>query len=56
MGKVIWILTNIKKVMIATPNAPWVMVEWHQDVEILEGIFFNIQAFLDKRGIDADMV
>jgi hypothetical protein len=54
--KVIWILTNIKKVMIATPNAPWVMVEWHQDIEILEGIVFNIQAFLDKRGIDADSV
>lgn len=54
--KVIWILTNIKKVMVATPNAPWTMVEWNQDVEILEGISFNIQAFLDKRGIDADNI
>ena len=54
--KVIWILTNIKKVMVATPNAPWTMAEWNQDIEILEGIFFNIQAFLDKRGIDADNI
>ena len=54
--KVIWILTNIKKVMVATPDAPWIMVEWYHDVEILEGISFNIQAFLDKRGIDADAV
>ena len=54
--KVIWILTNIKKVMVATPDAPWIMVDWNQDVEILEGITFNIQGFLDKRGIDPNLV
>ena len=54
--KVIWVLTNIKKVWIATPSAPWIMVDWTEDVDILEGISFNIQAFLDKRGIDPDNV
>ncbi len=49
-------MTNIKKVMIATPNTPWIMVEWTEDVEILEGISFNIQAFLDKRGINPDTI
>jgi hypothetical protein len=42
--------------MIATSDAPWIMVEWHHDIEILEGITFNIQAFLDKRGIDPNLV
>ncbi len=54
--KVIWVLTNIKKVMVATPHSPWIMVEWTQDIEILEGITFNIQAFLDKRGINPDTI
>ena len=50
--KVIWVLTNIRKVLIATPNAAWLMVDWTQDVEILEGITFNIHTYLTKRGID----
>ena len=52
--KVIWILTNIKKIIIATPNSTPLMVDWTEDIEILDGITFNIQAFLDKRGIDPD--
>lgn len=54
--KVIWVLTSIKKVMVATSNKPWLMVEWTQDIEVLDEISFNIQAFLDKRGINPDTV
>jgi hypothetical protein len=54
--KVIWILTNIKQVIVATPNSAWLIVDWTEDIEILDGISFNIQAFLDKRGINPDMV
>jgi hypothetical protein len=54
--KVIWVLTSIKKVMVATSNKPWLMVEWTEDIEILDGISFNIQAFLDKRGINPDTI
>jgi hypothetical protein len=52
--KVIWVLTNIKKVMVATPDSDWLMVDWKSDIEILEGIKFNIKSYLDKRGIDPD--
>lgn len=54
--KVIWVLTNIKKVMVATNANDWVMVDWTRDIEILDGISFNIQAFLDKRGINPDLI
>jgi hypothetical protein len=54
--KVIWVLTNIKKIIVATPNSTWLMVDWTEDIEILDGITFNIQAFLDKRGINPDMM
>ncbi len=30
--KVIWILTNIKKVMVATPNNPWYTIDWSNDI------------------------
>lgn len=51
--KVIWILTYVRKVIIATPNnTTWLMVDWSENIEILDGITFNIQNFLTERGID----
>lgn len=50
--KVIWILSNIRKVMVATPGNPWQTMDWSNDVEILDGISFNVQKFLTERGIN----
>jgi Uma2 family endonuclease len=50
--KVIWILSYIRKVMVATPGNPWQTMDWSNDVEILDGISFNIQHFLTERGIN----
>ena len=50
--KVIWVLTNIKKVIIATPDSAWLTMSWANDIEIMEGIFFNIQKYLDERDIN----
>jgi Uma2 family endonuclease len=53
--RVVWILTYVKKVIVADRlNNTWFMVEWSSDIELMEGIFFNIQGFLDKRGVDPD--
>ena len=49
--KVLWVLTNIKKVMVATANAPWQTIDWSHDVEIMDGIVFNIQKYLTERGV-----
>ena len=50
--RVIWILTNSKKVLVATPNNDWLTMDWDKDIEILEGIVFNIQTYLTSRNID----
>jgi hypothetical protein len=50
--KVIWVLTNIKKVMIATPNNAWMTMSWANDIEIIDSIHFNIQNYLNERGIN----
>jgi hypothetical protein len=49
--KVIWVLTNIKKVMVAAPNVPWQTIDWAQDVEIMDEIVFNIEKYLTERGV-----
>lgn len=49
--KVIWILTNIQKVIVAVPGNPWQMYDWQNDIEILRGVTFNIANYLHKKGV-----
>ena len=55
--RVIWILSYVKKVIVADRiKNTWDMLDWHTDIELMEGTMFNIQKFLDKRGIDPDAI
>jgi len=49
--KVIWVLTNIKKVMVAVPNQPWQTYDWNNDIELLDNVTFNIGAYLKEKGV-----
>ncbi len=49
--KVIWVLTNIKKIMIATPENAWQTTDWSQSFEIMEGMECNVLQFLEERGV-----
>lgn len=51
MEKVIWITTTSKKVTIATAGQPWLVVDWDQDVDLLEGVTVNIGKYLVDRGV-----
>lgn len=44
--KVIWILSESKKVMIATTDENWQIANWHKEIEITEGLHFNIGQYL----------
>lgn len=48
--KVIWITTEAKKVTIAIPNEDWQIKDWNKDIEIMEGIVFNVSKYLAKKG------
>lgn len=49
--KVIWVLTNIKKVMVAIPNQPWQTYDWNNNIELLDDVTFNIDAYLKEKGV-----
>lgn len=51
-GKIIWVFTNIQKVLIAQPNEDWRWVDWHKNIELAEGQFFNIGKFIADEGIE----
>jgi Uma2 family endonuclease len=49
--KVIWILTKSQKIIVAEPNKDWLMIDWQKDVEITNGITFNVPQYLKKEGV-----
>ena len=52
--KVLWILTKTKQVIVAEPGQNWLVIDWHKDIEIFDGITFNIPAYLEKEGIPVE--
>lgn len=51
--KVIWIFTLSQMIMIAEKKKDWLTFGWDREVEILDGITFNIADYLKEEGIDA---
>ncbi len=49
--KVIWILTKTQKIIVAELNKDWLMIDWQKDVEITNGITFNVPQYLKKEGV-----
>lgn len=53
--KVIWILTKPKQVIIATEEQHWKVVDWDEDVALIEGHTFNIGKHFEEEGIGPDI-
>lgn len=53
--RVLWILTKPKKVLIAEGES-WLIEDWDKDIELLDGITFNIARYLAEEGVDPDAV
>ena len=53
--KVIWIFTSSQQVMIAERNADaWLTMDWHRDLELLDGQLFNVGQYLADEGISVN--
>jgi hypothetical protein len=46
--KVIWILSESKKVIVAEQGKDWALIDWSKDIEIIDGIKFNVAQYLEK--------
>lgn len=49
--KVIWILTAVRQVIVAIPAHPWQTHNWNDDIELLDGVIFNIGNYLKAKGV-----
>jgi Uma2 family endonuclease len=49
--KIIWIFTKSKTIIVATPDNNWRIYDLDQDVEVLDGITFNLARYFQQEGI-----
>ncbi|MCU0471483.1 MAG: Uma2 family endonuclease [Arcicella sp.] len=47
--KMIWVMSASKKVLVATPGENWQIIDWHKEIEIIDGISFNIGKYLKEQ-------
>lgn len=50
--KVLWIFTKHQKVMVATKDQDWLTKNWNQEIELLDGEYFNIGKYLADEGVE----
>lgn len=52
--KVIWIFTDSRQVLVAERGAEaWLTMDWHRELELLDGQFFNVGRYLAEEGVGA---
>jgi Uma2 family endonuclease len=49
--KLIWVLSRSQKVLVAEPGQDWTIIDWNKDIELLDGLIFNIGQYLKEEGI-----
>jgi hypothetical protein len=49
--KVIWIFSATKKVLVATRKDEWLWFDWDKNIELINGLEFNIGEYLAKEGV-----
>ncbi|MEZ4904161.1 MAG: hypothetical protein R2822_21635 [Spirosomataceae bacterium] len=51
--KVVWILTDLQKVFVIDKNDPkWYIVNWSENIPLLDGCVLNIKQLLDDEAIE----
>ena len=50
--KVIWVLSETRKVLLAQPDRDWQVIDWHKPVEVLEGTTIAVGAYLKEAGLE----
>jgi hypothetical protein len=52
--KLIWILSKSKKVIVAENGKHWEIIDWNEDIELMDGIHFNVGQYLASEGVNTE--
>ena len=51
--KILWVLTKHKKIMLFSKNETTQVLDWENDIYLMEGVVLNIQKLIEEEGINA---
>jgi hypothetical protein len=54
IDKLIWILTASRQVIVGVASECRLLIDWNKDIEIMNGITFNIGSYLKMNGIELE--
>lgn len=54
--KLIWVLSRSKKIITAEPDKNWEIIDWDKDIDLMEGIKFNVGKYLAEEGINPNVL
>ncbi len=49
--KLIWVLSRPKKVIVAVKGQPWKIHNWDEELELMDGVKFNVAEYLKEEGV-----
>ena len=49
--RIIWITTKAKKIFVITPSDKWYVVNYQEDIQVLDDCVLNIAKLLEEEGI-----
>jgi Uma2 family endonuclease len=49
--KVVWIMVQSRKMLVATSVLPWTIVNWDTDIALIENVSMNLNSLLKEEGI-----
>ncbi len=53
--KIIWIFTKSNTIIVSTDDQKWDVVDWDSEIEIMEGLTFNLAQYLAQKGINPNL-
>ncbi len=54
--RLLWVLTRSKKIVVATPDEDWKLIDWNKDIQVWPGVEANVGKHLKARGINPDII
>jgi len=49
--KVFWVMTQSRKIIVASPNQPWQIMNWDMEIEVMENCKFILTNLLSEDGL-----
>ena len=53
--KLVWVLSRSKKIIVAEPGKNWEIIDWNKEIELIDGVTFNVGKYLADEGINPDI-